>query len=98
VTGALNSSGKLFQRIILYKLLSSLSSQLISGRLRLGRSVFDSRKGHEIFLFSAASRPAPGSTQLPIRWVPGSPSSGVKGQGHKTDHSPSPSADSAGSV
>jgi hypothetical protein len=40
---------------------------------------FDCRKC-KIFLFSTASRPTVGPTQLPIRWVPGALSPGVKPQ------------------
>jgi hypothetical protein len=39
---------------------------------------FKSREELGIFLFSTASRPALGSTQLPIQWVPGILSLGVK--------------------
>jgi hypothetical protein len=35
-----------------------------------------------------SSRPALGSTQLPIQWVPGAPSPEVKRPGHEADHSP----------
>jgi hypothetical protein len=44
------------------------------------------------FHFSMSSRPALGSTQLPIQWAPGTLSSGVKRQGRETDHSPRTSA------
>jgi hypothetical protein len=39
------------------------------------------------FLFSKLSRPALGSTQPPIQWVPGTLSPGVKRQGREGDHS-----------
>jgi hypothetical protein len=41
-----------------------------------------------IFCFSISSRPALGSTQRPIKWVPG-----VKRQGLQADHSPPTSAE-----
>jgi hypothetical protein len=44
-------------------------------RLRFG---FDSRPEQEIFLYSTASTPPLGSTQVPIQWVLGAPSEGVK--------------------
>jgi hypothetical protein len=40
------------------------------------------------FLFSTASRPTLGPTQLPIQWVPGALSPGVKQQGRKFDRPP----------
>jgi hypothetical protein len=40
------------------------------------------------FHFSISSRPALGSTQPPIKWVPG-----VKRQGREADHSPPTSAE-----
>jgi hypothetical protein len=45
------------------------------------------------FLFSTLSRPALGSTQLPIHWVPGALSSGVKRPGREADHSSPASAE-----
>jgi hypothetical protein len=44
------------------------------------------------FLFTS-SRPALGSTQLPIQWVPGFFFSGLKRQGREADHSPPASAE-----
>jgi hypothetical protein len=44
----------------------------------IGRSRFDPRQGHRIFLLALASRPALGPTQPHIRWVPGVLSPGVK--------------------
>jgi hypothetical protein len=41
-----------------------------------------------MFHFSMLSRPALGSTQTPIQWVPGAVSPGVKQSGCETDHSP----------
>jgi hypothetical protein len=60
--------------------------QLATGLLD-GRPVFDSRQ-RKIFLFSIASKLTLGPTQLPIQWVAGVLSSGVKRQGRKADHSP----------
>jgi hypothetical protein len=39
-------------------------------------------------IFSAASKPALGRTQLPIQWVPGAFAPEVKWLGLETDHSP----------
>jgi hypothetical protein len=44
--------------------------------------------GPRIFFFSTSSRPALGSTQPLIQWVPGALSTGVKRQGREADHSP----------
>jgi hypothetical protein len=49
---------------------------------------FDFRRGLGIFLFTTASRKAPGPTQPPIQWAPGALSPGVKRPGRDTDHSP----------
>jgi hypothetical protein len=49
--------------------------------------------GRRIFLFSKLSRPALSSTQLPIQWVPGTLSPGVKRPGLEVDHSPPTSAE-----
>jgi hypothetical protein len=54
---------------------------------------FDSRRGLINFLFTTASRPALGLTQLPIEWVPGVLSLGVKRPGREADHSPPSSAE-----
>jgi hypothetical protein len=45
------------------------------------------------FLFSTSSRPALGSTQPPMQWVPGSLSAGVKRPGREAHHSPPSSAE-----
>jgi hypothetical protein len=45
------------------------------------------------FLFSTSSRPALGSTQPPIQWVPGTLSPGLKRPGREADHSPRASAE-----
>jgi hypothetical protein len=39
-------------------------------------------------IFSTSSRPALGSTQPPIQWVPGALTAGVKLPGREADHSP----------
>jgi hypothetical protein len=54
---------------------------------------FDSRRGLGIFLFAIASRTALELTQLPILWVPGALSLGVKRRGREADHSPPSSAE-----
>jgi hypothetical protein len=51
-----------------------------------GWTGFDFRQGKQIFLYSAASRPAF------IQWVPRALSEGVKWPGREADHSP-PSSD-----
>jgi hypothetical protein len=43
-----------------------------------GRSGFDPRQEQRIFPLSSVSRPALGPTQLPLQWVPGVLSPGVK--------------------
>jgi hypothetical protein len=45
------------------------------------------------FLFFTSSRPAVGSTQPPIQWVPAVLSPGVKRLGRENDHSPRTNAD-----
>jgi hypothetical protein len=55
---------------------------------KIGVLGFHSRRGLGIFLFTTASRTALGPTQLPIHWVPGALSLGVKRQGREADHSP----------
>jgi hypothetical protein len=54
---------------------------------------FESRQGLGIFLFTTASRPALGTTQPPIQWVPGALFLGVKRPRHEADHSPPSSAE-----
>jgi hypothetical protein len=58
--------------------LKCCSDWLRAGRTR-GRSSSTGRVKN--FLFSTSSRPALGSTQPPIKWVPGTLSLGVKRQG-----------------
>jgi hypothetical protein len=48
---------------------------------------FDSQRGLGIFLFTTASRTSLGPTQLPIQWVPGALSLGIKRLGREADHS-----------
>jgi hypothetical protein len=69
------------------------SSVGIATSLRAGRSGFDSRQGLGIFLFATASRPAVGSTQPPMQWVPGALSPEVNRQGREADHSSQSSAE-----
>jgi hypothetical protein len=54
---------------------------------------FDSRQGHEIFLYSTASRPALGPTCSPLKLVPGDLSPGLKQTGREADYSPPSSGD-----
>jgi hypothetical protein len=54
---------------------------------------FDSRRGLGIFLFTTGSVTALGHTQLPIQWVPGALSLGVKWPGREADRSPPSSAE-----
>jgi hypothetical protein len=48
------------------------SSVSVVTRLRAGRAGFDSRQRQGFILFATAFRPALGSAQPPIQWVPGS--------------------------
>jgi hypothetical protein len=61
------------------------SDWLRAGRPR-GRS--SSPRRVKNFLICASSRPALGSTQPPIQWIPGDLSPGVKRLGREADHSP----------
>jgi hypothetical protein len=54
---------------------------------------FDFRRELGIFLFTAASRPALGPTQPPIKWVSQTLPLGVKRLGREADHSPPTSAE-----
>jgi hypothetical protein len=49
-------------------------------------------RGVKNFLFSTPSRQVMGPTQLPIQWVTGALSPGVKLPGREADHSPQTSA------
>jgi hypothetical protein len=50
--------------------------------------------GAKIFRVTSVSRPALGSTQPPVQWVPGVLSPGVKARpGRDADHSPPSSAE-----
>jgi hypothetical protein len=65
---------------ILCRTVSRYSDWLRAGRPR-DRSSSPGRVKN--FLFSTSSRPALGSTQLPIQWVPGALSPGQSGRGLK---------------
>jgi hypothetical protein len=43
---------------------------------------------YDIFILGTASRPVLGPTQLPIQWISGALSMGVKRSGREADHSP----------
>jgi hypothetical protein len=58
-----------------------------------GGGGFESRQELGIFLFTTASRPALGLTQLPIQWVSGALALGVKRPGLEADHSPPPTSE-----
>jgi hypothetical protein len=58
---------------------------------RWGRSSSPGRVKN--FLFSTSSRPALGSTQPPVQWVPEALSSAVKRPGREADHSPPASSE-----
>jgi hypothetical protein len=60
-------------------------------RWTIGVLGFDSRRGLGIFLFTTASRPALGPTQ--IQWIPGALSLGVKRPRREADHLPPSSAE-----
>jgi hypothetical protein len=66
-----------------------IETELLNGRMSIRGSI----PGRSNRLFSTASRPAVGSTQSPIQWVPKVLSSRVKRQGSETDHSPPSSAE-----
>jgi hypothetical protein len=61
--------------------------------LDIGVLRFDSRRGLEIILFTAAFRTVLGPTQPPTQWVSGAISLGVKRPGREADHSPPSSAE-----
>jgi hypothetical protein len=67
------------------EILASNSDWPRVGRLR-GRGSSPGRVKN--FHFSMSSRPALGSTQPPLQWVPGSSFPGVKRPGRGSDHSP----------
>jgi hypothetical protein len=64
---------------------SDLGRTLSRQRDGLARPEFDSQQNQEIFLFSVASRPALGSTQLLIQRVRGEISQQAKWLGHEAD-------------
>jgi hypothetical protein len=58
------------------------------------RPGFDPQQRQRIFLLVSASRPALGSIQPPVQWVPGGPFRGGKARpGRDADHSPLSSAE-----
>jgi hypothetical protein len=69
---------------------SRYGNRLLAGR-PMGLRSSPSRIKHS--LFTPSSRPALGSTQLPIQWIPGYFSPGVKRPGRETDHSSLASAE-----
>jgi hypothetical protein len=79
----------LFMFVITYE--SYLYSDWLRAGLPRGRSSSPSRVKH--IHFSISSTPALGSTQLPIQWVLGALSPGVKWQAREADHSPPISAE-----
>jgi hypothetical protein len=54
---------------------------------------FPAGGGLGIFILTTASRTALGTTQIPIQWVPGALSLGVKRPGYEADHSRPSSAE-----
>jgi hypothetical protein len=56
-------------------------------------SGFESRQGLGIFIFTTASRPALGTNQPPIQWVPGAFYLGAKRPSREADHPPPSSAE-----
>lgn len=67
--------------------ISALQLSRYSDELLAGRQEFDFRQGQEIFLISIASRPALGSTQFRIQWIPRKIYPVAKLPGHETDYS-----------
>jgi hypothetical protein len=88
-----NSTGKHLFRILILHYLSSGSRD--SDSLRVGRpkSRSSSPGRFKNFLFFMSSRPPLGSTQPPIKWVPGSLPPRVKRPGRSANHSPPASAE-----
>jgi hypothetical protein len=78
------------EMFIIYPNTSSQGNSVnIETSLRTGPPGFNSRQGQWwIYLFSTASKPALGLTQLPIQWVPEALSPGVKRPGREANHSP----------
>jgi hypothetical protein len=67
--------------------------QWYSSGLRAGRLGFRISAGIENYLFTTVSRPALVSTQLPIQWIPGALSLGIKRPVREADHSSPSSAE-----
>jgi hypothetical protein len=86
-------SVKLYFRVLNSMHGSRNSSVGIALGYGLDDRVFKSRQRLGIFLFTTASRTALGPTQLPIQWLPGALSLGVKRPGREVDRSPPSSAE-----
>jgi hypothetical protein len=78
-----------------FKILHAGIAYRYSDWLRTGRPKGRSSSPCRVknFLFSTSSRPALGSTQPPIQWVPWALFPGVKRPGYEADHSPPTSAE-----
>jgi hypothetical protein len=59
----------------------------------MGYMIWCSSPGRGWEYFTTASKPALGPTELPIQWIPGALSLGVKRPGREADHSPPSSAE-----
>jgi hypothetical protein len=77
-------TNELFLQVTQQRQSSRDSNWLRAGRPR-GRRSSPSRVKNS--LISTSLRPSLGPTQLPVRWVPGTPSLGVKRPGREADHS-----------
>jgi hypothetical protein len=89
-----NGAGNPAEIVIIYFLCEPGCRSRYSDCLRTGRQRGrNSRLGRvKNFHFSTASRPVLGPKQLPIEWVQGAHSSGVKRPGREADHSAPTSA------
>jgi hypothetical protein len=72
----------------LFLTMSLSNSVSIATRQQAGQPGFDLQQGQGVFLIITMSRPALGSAQPPIYWVPCAFSLGVKQAGHEADHLP----------